>query len=80
MRMGNHNGGATAARGTDGAEEMGEAEAEIALGLEPLALSAPQPGQRALLADPHLVLEPKFDRCHFGVDRRDFGDHPRQYF
>jgi len=42
--MGNHNGAAAAARGTDGAEEMGVAEAEIALGLEPLAPSAPQPG------------------------------------
>ena len=44
MRMGNHNGAAAAARGTDGAEEIGVAEAEIALGLEPLAPSAPQPG------------------------------------
>lgn len=43
MRMGNHNGAAAAARGTDGAEEIGVAEAEIALGLEPLAPSAPQP-------------------------------------
>ncbi len=44
MRMGNHNGGAAAARRTDGAEEIGVAEAEIALGLEPLVPSAPQPG------------------------------------
>ncbi len=44
MRTGNRNGGAAAARRTDGAEEIGIAEAEIALGLEPLAPSAPQPG------------------------------------
>ena len=56
-----------AALRTDGAEDVGPFVALIARRAGPCASFGPDSGQRALLADACLVLEPDFDRLVFGV-------------
>lgn len=56
-----------AALRTDGAEDVGPFVALIARRAGPCASFGPDAGQRALLADACLVLEPDFDGLVFGV-------------
>ncbi len=56
-----------AALRTGGAEQIGPVVALVARGAGPRSPLGPDAGQRALLADPGLVLEPDFDRLVFGV-------------
>lgn len=55
-------GGTGAALGTGGAEDVGPVIAPVAGCTRSRALLRPNPGQRALLADPSFVLEPDFER------------------
>src|SRR5579859_1868322 len=60
--VGQNPGGADAAGGTDGPEQVGPLVALVAGGARPAAALGPDAGQRALLADAGLVLPPDFDR------------------
>jgi hypothetical protein len=51
-----------AALRADGAEDVGPLVAGVARRPRPRAALRPDPGQRALLADPRLVLEPDLER------------------
>ena len=51
-----------AARRADRAEEIGRAGAQVLGRPGPTAPPGPAPGQRVLLAEPHLVLEPELHR------------------
>ncbi len=64
-----HQGGAGPARRTGGVEDMGPVVAPVARRARPRALSGPDPGQRALLADAGFVLEPDLDRLALGARR-----------
>ncbi len=55
-----------------GAEEISPFVTGIADYAGPAAFARPNPGQRALLANARLVLEPDFDRLCFGVLRQVF--------
>ena len=55
-------GGAGAARRTDGAEQVGPGEPPVALDPRTRAALGPDAGQRALLADAGFILKPDFDR------------------
>ena len=56
-----------AALRTDGAEDVGPFVALIARGTGPCSTLGPDAGQRPLLADARLILEPDFDRLALGV-------------
>ena len=58
------------ALGTDRAEDVGPLVAGVARRPRPRAALRPDPGERALLADPCLVLEPDLER----LVARGFGD------
>ena len=57
-----HQGSAGGALGADGGEDIGPFIARIARAAWPRTDPRPNPGQRALLADPRFVLEPDFQR------------------
>ena len=59
--------GRGAALGAGRAEEVGPVVALIARRARPGSALGPDPGQRALLADARLVLEPDFERLVLGV-------------
>ena len=59
---GQDQGGAGGALGADGAEDVGPFVSGVAHGARPGAAPRPDPGQRALLADARLVLEPDLER------------------
>ena len=52
---------------TGGAKQIGPVVTSIARRPRPCSASGPNAGQRALLADPGLILEPDFDRLAFGA-------------
>jgi len=62
-----HQGGASAEFGADGAEQVGRLAALIMHGARSSAFACPAIGQLVLLADPHLVLEPDL----YGRARRE---------
>ena len=57
-----HQGSAGGALGADGGEDIGPFIARVARAAWPRTDPRPNPGQRALLADPRFVLEPDFQR------------------
>src|SRR5690606_7225082 len=68
---GQHQGGGGGAGGTDGAEDVGPLVAGIAQRAGAGAPPGPDAGQRALLADARLILEPDLDGLaagHLGQD------------
>ena len=73
-----HQAGGDAAGGADRAEDVGPFVAGVARRARPRAALRPDAGQRALLADARLVLEPDLERLAPGVlgeRRRDrFGE------
>jgi hypothetical protein len=71
---GQNEGGADAAVGTDGAEQIDRAVPLIARCRRPGTSPRPEAGQRALLADPRFVLPPDLERL---TDRR--GGEPLGY-
>lgn len=56
--MGHNQRGRRCALGTDGAKNVGRGVAGVAQSAQPAAAWGPDTGQRALLADPRLILEP----------------------
>ena len=74
-----HEGCTDAALGADGAEQIGGAEPQIAAAHGALAAQAPDPGQRALLADTHFILEPQLDAYGLGVRGGDRGECCRTF-
>ncbi len=56
-----------AALRTGGAKQVGPIVALVVRRAGPCATLGPDAGQRALLADPGLILEPDFDRLAFGA-------------
>jgi hypothetical protein len=52
---------------TGRAEQVGPVVALVVRRARPRSTLGPDPGQRALLADPGLILEPDFDRLAFGA-------------
>ena len=68
-----NNGGADAALGTDGAEQIGRLGALIVIEPRPGSLACPGVGEFVLLPNPHLVLEPDLD----GRLRADLSTDPR---
>lgn len=66
-------GGGGGARRADGAEDVGPFVAPVARAAWTGSASGPDSGQRPLLADPRLVLEPDLDRLAAGV----FGQNRR---
>ena len=67
--------GGHAARRTGGAEDVGPVVAGVAHGAGAAAAARPDAGERALLADAGLVLEPDLERLVLRVlgDRRGYG-------
>ncbi len=65
--IGHHQGGAGGALGADGAEDVGPFVAAVAGASWARADARPDPCQRALLADPRLVLEPDFQRLAWAL-------------
>lgn len=59
--------GSGAARGAGRAEDVGPVVASVARRARPGSALGPDAGQRALLADARLVLEPDFERLALGV-------------
>src|ERR1039458_8690184 len=59
--------GRSAALRTDGAEDVGPFVALVARRARPRSTPSPDAGQRALLADARLVLEPDFNGLIFGM-------------
>ena len=68
--MREHQGSACAARGADGAEQVAPRTTLVTRGSRTRAALSPHPGQRALLADPALVLPPQLQRLVAGVRRQ----------
>src|SRR6195952_2321819 len=68
-----HQARADAALRTDGTEQVGRGVARVLHGARARASARPDVGQRALLADPGLVLEPDLKRLAAGF----LGDHLR---
>ena len=64
--LGQHQGGADAARRADGAEQVGPVVAAVARRARARAAAGPEPGDGALLADPGFVLEPDLERLAVG--------------
>ena len=71
---GQNESGTGIARGTDGAEQIGPVVALVARCARSAAAFGPNPGQRALLADPGLILPPELDRLALGM-RGDAGSN-----
>ncbi len=68
--MGQDEGGADIALGAHGTEQIGGGVASVARCARAAAARRPDPGQRALLADPGFVLEPHLDRLAGGAFRQ----------
>ena len=64
--LGQHEGGAGAAQGTDGAEEIGVLVALVGGQARAASCPCPQPDTAVLLAEPGLVLEPDLDPLVLG--------------
>lgn len=64
--LGQHEGGARAAQGTDGAEEIGVLVALVGGQARAASLLHPQPDAAVLLAEPGLVLEPNLNPLVLG--------------
>ena len=73
--IGHHQGGAGGPLGADGGEDVGPFVAAVARAWRARAEAGPDTGQRALLADPGLVLEPDLQRLAAGRRRlHDLGE------
>ena len=64
---GQHQGGANATVRADGAEQIRPGEAPVTRRARAGAAPGPDAGQRALLANPCLVLKPDFNRLAIGA-------------
>jgi hypothetical protein len=77
---GQHEGGALAAQGTDGTEQIGVVVALIGRQAGPRAGLGPQPGAAILLAEPGLILEPNLDALVLGQMAYMRGERAREVF
>jgi hypothetical protein len=78
--IGQHQAGADASGGADGAEQIGPAIAAVAGRGWTAAALGPDAAQRALLADPGLVLPPELDRLASGGMGDRIGDQSGEVF
>ena len=78
--VGQHQRRADTTRWTDGAEEIGPRIAAVARCCWSRAALGPEPGQRALLADPCFILPPELDRLAPRVFRDRGGDQVGKVF